>query len=92
MVEKAEERIVFSLDDKRLPVRKSISYGIRSAEGAGRYLLSRAVVFSFGMNDRHFGEENVRFTGGLVRSNDEGDRSSSQSVTSEVSASVESSL
>lgn len=59
MVEKAEERIVFSLDDKRLSVQKSISYEIRGAEGAERYLLSRAVVFFFDMNDRHFDEETL---------------------------------
>ena len=71
MVEKAKERIVFSLDDKRLPVRGLISHGIRGAEGEGRCLLSGAVIFSFGMNDRHFGEEDVGLPGDLVRSNDE---------------------
>lgn len=79
VVEKAEEGIILSFDDKGLPVRRSISHGIRGAGGSAWYVLSRAVVFSFGMNDRHFGEEDVRLPNDLVRSNKENDVSPKES-------------
>ena len=75
MVEKAEERVVFSLDDKRLPIRGSISNGIKDTRRSRQSILPRAIIFSFRINDRHFGEEDVRVLRTFVRYNNESDMS-----------------
>lgn len=45
----------------------------------GQYVLSRGVVFSFRMNDRHFGEEDIGLPRDFVRCDDESDMSPKES-------------
>ena len=75
MIEKIKEGIVFPLDDKRFPIRRSISYGKTGSDRAEQCALSRAIVLSFGIGNRYFGEEDIRLPRDLMRSNNEYDMS-----------------
>ena len=78
MVEKAKERVFFSLENKRFPIQEQISDDIRDKEDTARCLLPRAIIFSFSMSDRHLGEEEVGLSGVAAPDNDESNVSPKQ--------------
>ena len=77
MIEETEDRIIFSLDNKRFSVRYRL---VIIFKGVQAYcLLPRTIIFSLRMNKGCLCEEEIRLAGDIVRGDNESDMSPEES-------------